>query len=63
MARRNKNDVRQMSTKHLREELARSDAIFWAWQAGGLRPSFNVEEYGEELSEELLARGHVEEVQ
>lgn len=55
--RRDKNSVRQMKTKTLQSELERADSIFWAWQADGLRPGFNVEAYTEELADELIARG------
>lgn len=52
--------VREMKTKVLRSELARADADFWAWQAGGVKPGYPVEAYAEELAEELKNRGHDE---
>lgn len=58
--RRNRDDVRQMPTKRLKEELARADAVFWAWQADGPKPGFDVEGYAEELATELKNRGHGE---
>lgn len=57
---RDSNSVSQMTTKRLKEELAKADALFWAWQADGPKPTFDVEAYAEELAEELKNRGHGE---
>ncbi|WP_168335216.1 MULTISPECIES: hypothetical protein [Rhizobium] len=50
-----------MKTRKLKEELARADAAFWAWQADGPKPGFDVESYAEELADELKNRGHSDE--
>jgi len=59
--RRNRNEISQMKTKFLKQELARADSLFWAWQADGPKPTFNVERYAEELADELKNRGHADE--
>lgn len=59
--RRDSNSVSQMTTNRLKDELAKADAAFWAWQADGPKPGFDVESYAEELAEELKNRGHADE--
>lgn len=55
--RRDRNEISQMKTRQLQKELDRADALFWAWQADGLRPGFNVEAYADDIAEELISRG------
>ncbi|MEH2695623.1 hypothetical protein DXU03_25995 [Rhizobium johnstonii] len=59
--RRDRDEISQMKTRKLKEELARADAAFWAWQADGPKPGFDVESYAEELADELKNRGHSDE--
>ena len=54
---RKPENIREWKTRKLISEMERADAAFWAWQANGPKPGYDVEKYSEDLAEELKNRG------